>query len=173
MQQLRSELHEENYLRSEALGGGPGAPVGGIHADLEMDEARSQRCRHAVGDAAVAIPVTARDQRGAFRQLVFAHLAVEDELIKGGLHHRHRRRQFLQVDEPTVGVVGGRQEGRGRPAGPVGAVAPGDAAQIDGVEQERADVDILAAGIGGDLLSDLTLGTPRRPPHHGGLASLD
>ena len=33
-----------------------------------------------------------------------------------------------------------------------GQVAPGNAAEIDGVEQERPDVDILPAGIGGDLL---------------------
>ena len=39
VQQLRPELHEENHFGREALGGGPGAPVGRIDADLEMDEA--------------------------------------------------------------------------------------------------------------------------------------
>ena len=103
----------------------PGAPVGRIHADLEMDEARSQRCRHAVGNAAVALPVAAGDQRRALGQLVLADLAVEHQLIERRLHHWHRRRQFLEVDEPAAGIVGGRQEGRGRPAGPVGTVAQG------------------------------------------------
>ena len=53
-------------------------------------------------DASVRLPVAAGDQRGALGQLVFADLAVEDELIQGGLHHRHRRRQLFEVDEPAA-----------------------------------------------------------------------
>ena len=138
-----------------------------------MDEARRERSRHAVHDAAVRFAVATGDQRGAFGKLVFAHLAVEHQLIERRLHHRHRRGQLLEVDEPAAGIVGGRQEGRGRPAGPVGVVAPGDAAQIDGVEQERADVDVLAVSGGGDLLGDLTLGAAGRSPDHGRLPGLD
>ena len=69
--------------------------------------------------------------------------------------------------------VGGRKAGGAQRAGPVGAVAPGDAAQIDGVKQERADVDVLAVSGGGDLLGDLTLGAAGRSPDHGRLPGLD
>ena len=129
-----------------------------------MDEAGRQRCRHAVHHAPVALAVAAGDQRGALRQLVFAYLAVEHELVEGGLHHRHGRGQLLQVDEPAAGIAGGRQEGRRRPAGAAVRVAPGDAAQVDGVEQQRAHVDIAARGPGRGLLGERALGrSPERP----------
>ena len=124
-------------------------------------------------DAAVTLPIATGDQRRPVGKLVFAHLAVQHQLIQRRFHHRHRRRQPLQVDEPAAGIVGGRQEGRRRPAGPVGAVAPGDAAQIDGVEQERADIDVLPAGLGGDLLGDGTLGAAWGAPKNCRLARLD
>ena len=66
-----------------------------------------------------------------------------------------------------------RQEGRRRPLRAAGAVSPGDAAQVDGIEQERTDVDVFAAQVCCHLLRNLALRTSRRPPHHGGLASLD
>ena len=70
-------------------------------------------------------------------------------------------------------VVGRRQEHRRRPAGAVGGVTPGDAAQIDGVEQERPDVDILAAAVCRDLLRDHRFCRAGRPPDHGRLAGFD
>ena len=63
-----------------------------------------------------------------------------------------------------------RQEGGRRPAGAVGAVAPGDAAQVDGIEQQRADIDVFAAGGGRDLLGDVRFGAAGWAPHHGRLA---
>ena len=148
-------------------------PVLGIDPDLQMNEARCQWRRHAVHHPAVGLAVAAGDQRGAVGQLVFADLAVEHQLIERRLHHLHRGRQLFQVDEPAAGIVGGRQESRRRPAGAVGAVAPRDAAQVHGVEQERPDVDILAAGIGGDLLGDGALGAARSSPQDHRLAGLD
>ena len=123
-----------------------------------MDEARGERGRHAVDHAAVALAVAAGDERRALGELVFAHLAFERELIESGLDHRHAGRQLFEVDEPEAGVVSRRQEHRRRPAGAVGGVAPGDAAQIDGVEQQRPDVDILAAALCRDLLCDHRFG---------------
>ena len=137
-----------------------------------MNEARCQRCRHAVGDAAIAFAVAAGDQRRAFGQLVLAAFAVEHQLIKSGLDHGQGGGQLFQVDEPAAGIVRWRQEGGRRPAGAVGAVAPGDAAQVDGIEQQRADVDVFAAGGGCDLLGDVRFGAAGRGPHHGRLAGL-
>ena len=78
------------------------------------------------------------------------------------------RGQFLQIDQPASVRVRGRQEGGRRPARAVGAVAPRNAAQIDGVQQQGADIDILAAGLRRDLLGDSdslhSLGHPRPPP---------
>ena len=173
MQQVGPELHEEQHFRRDSVRRAPGAPVPGVDPDFQMDESRRQRRRHAVDHASVRLAVAAGDQRRALGQLVFANLAVEHQLIERRLHHGHRRRQLLQVDEPAAGIVGGRQEGRGRPAGPVGAVAPRDAAQVHGVEQERPDVDILPAGVGGDLLGDGALGAARSSPQDHGLAGLD
>ena len=138
-----------------------------------MDEARGERCGHAVDDAAVALAVAAGDQRGALGEFVLAAFAVEHELKQGGLHHWQGRGQFLQVDQPASVRVRGRQESRRRPAGAVGAVAPRDAAQIDRVQQQGADIDILAAGLRRDLLGDLTLGAPWGTPDHHRLAGFD
>ena len=70
-----------------------------------MDEAGCERRRHAVDDDAVTLAVAAGDQRRALGELVFPDLPVEHQLIHGGLPHLHRRRQFLQVDEPAAGIV--------------------------------------------------------------------
>ena len=67
---------------------------------------------------------------------------------------------------------GGRNCGR-RPAGAVVVVAPGDAAEIDGVEQQCPDVDVLAVRGRGHLLGDLALGRAGRPEDDGRLAGLD
>ena len=123
--------------------------------------------------AAVALAVAAGDERRALGELVFADLAFERELIERRLHHRDAGGQLFEVDEPEAGVVGRRQEHRRRPAGAVGGVAPGDAAQIDGVEQERPDVDIFAAAVCRDLLRDHRFGAAGRPPDHGRLAGFD
>ena len=173
MQQLGAHRHEEKDLRSDSIRRTPGAPVRRIDPDLQMDEARGERCGHAVDDAAVALAVAAGDQRGALGEFVLAAFAVEHELIERGLHHRQGRGQFLQVDQPASVRVRGRQESRRRPAGAVGAVAPRDAAQIDRVQQQGADIDILAAGLRRDLLGDLTLGAPWSTPDHHRLAGFD
>ena len=52
------------------------------------------------------------------------------------------------------------------------AIAPRDAAQIDGIKQQSADVDVLASRIGGDLPGDLRLDASGRPPDDGRLARL-
>ena len=135
-----------------------------------MNEARCERCRHAVGDAAIAFAVATGDQRCALRQFVLAAFTVEHQLIKSGLDHGQGGGQLFQVDEPAAGIVRWRQEGGRRPAGTVGAVAPGDAAQVDGIEQQRADVDVLAAGGVRDLLGDVRFSTAGRAPHNGRLA---
>ena len=138
-----------------------------------MDQTVAERRRHAVDDGAVGIPVAAGDQRCALGQLVLAALALQEELVERRLHHRHRGRQLFQVDEPQAGIVRRRQEDRRRPARAVGAVAPRDAAQVHGVEQERPDVDIPAVGGRRDLPGDHRLGRPGRSPDHGRLAGLD
>ena len=101
MQQLGAHRHEEKNLRSDSIRRTPGAPVRRIYPDLQMDETRGERRRHAVDDAPVALTVAAGDQRGALGEFVLAAFAVEHELIQGGLHHRQGRGQFLQIDQPA------------------------------------------------------------------------
>ena len=164
VQEVRLVCDEEQHLGRDAVRRAPVAPVLRVDTDFEVDEARSQRGWHAVHDAAVCLPVAARNQRRPLGQLVFADLAVEHQLVERGLDHRDRGRQLFEVDEPGAGIVGRRQEGRRRPARAVGAVAPGDAAKIDGFEQQRPDIDVLAVGGRGDLLGDLAFrgsGWPR------------
>ena len=132
---------------------------------MEPCEARPE-----IGPAA---SLAAGDQRGALGEFVLAAFAVEHELVQGRLHHRHGRGQFLQVDQPARVRVRGWQESRRRPACAVGAVTPRDAAQIDRVQQQGADIDILAAGLRRDLLGDLTLGAPWGTPDNHRLAGLD
>ena len=85
-------------LRSDSIRRAPDAPVRRIDPDLQVDETRGQRRRHAVDDAAVALAVAAGDQRGTLGEFVLAAFAVEHELVQGRLHHRQSRGQFLQVD---------------------------------------------------------------------------
>ena len=138
-----------------------------------MDEARRQRRWHAVGDAAVALPVTAGDQGCALGQLVLADLALEGELIKRGLDHGHGSVHLLEVDEEAAHVVARREEGWRRPLRAAGTVAPGNASQVDGIEQERADVDVFAAQVCCHLLGDHRFSRAWASPHHCGLAGLD
>ena len=58
-------------------------------------------------------------------------------------------------------------------AGAVGGVAPGDAAQVHRVEQERPDVDIFAATVCRDLLCDHRFCRAGRSPDHGRLTGFD
>ena len=173
MQERRFELDEEQHFRGDSVGRTPDQPVLGIDADLEVDEARGERGRHAVDHAAVALAVAAGDERRALGERVLADFAFERELIKCGLYHRHTGREFFQVDEPEAGVVGRRQEHRRRPAGAVGGVAPRDAAQVHGVEQERPDVDIFAATVRRDLLRDHRFCRAGWPPDHSRLTGFD
>ena len=173
VQQVRAHLDVEQHLRRDAVRRPPGEPVLRVHPDLKVDEAGGERSWHPVDHAPVALPVAAGDQRGAFRQLVFAYLAVEHQLVERGLYHRHGRGQLLQVDEPAAGIAGGRQEGRRRPACAAVRVAPGDAAQVDGVEQQRAHVDVAACGLGGGLLGERALGTAWSSPKDSRLAGFD
>ena len=69
-----------------------------------------ERCRHAVDDAAVVLPVAAGDDRGALGQLVLAALPLQAELVERGLHHRHAGGQLFKIEEPQRGAGGGRQE---------------------------------------------------------------
>ena len=173
MQQFRAHRDEEQHFGGDTVFRAPGEPVLGVHTDLQMHEARGQWRRHAVDDAAIALAVAAGDQRGALGQFVFAHPAVEHQLVERGLHHRHGRGQFLQIDEPAAGIVTGRQEGRRCPAGAVRAVPPGNAAQVHGIEQQGAHIDIAAPGLRGDLLGERALGTTRGAPQHHRLSGFD
>ncbi len=173
MQQVRLVGDEEQHFGGDAVRGAPGEPVLGVDPDLEVDEARGQRRRHAMHHAAVGLAVAAGDERGAFGERVLADLGVEDELVERRLDHRDGGGQLLQVDEPAAGVVRRRQKGRRRPARAVGRIAPGDAAEIDGIEQERADVDVAASRFRRDLLGDLRLGGAGRAPDDAGLTRLD
>ena len=141
--------------------------------DLQMDEAVGERRRHAVDDAAIVLAIAAGDDRGAFGQLVFAALALQAELVERGLDHGHAGGQLLQVEEPQCGAGRGRQEYRRRPAGAAVFVAPGDAPQIDRIEQQRADVDVVIAVVAGDLPGDHRFRRAGRPPDQRGLAGLD
>ena len=63
--------------------------------------------------------------------------------------------------------AGGAQRVRSAPS------RQGDAAQIDGVEQQRAYVDVPAVGGRGDLLGNLALCASGSSPDNAGLAALD
>ena len=69
MQEFRPELDEENYLGRDCVDRSPAAPVHRIDADLQMNEARCEWRRHAVGDATIAFAVAAGDQRRAFGRI--------------------------------------------------------------------------------------------------------
>ena len=68
--------------------------------------------------------------------------------------------------------AGGRKAGGAQRVRP-SASRQGDAAQVDGVEQQRADVDIAARGLGRGLLRERALGAARSAPKDSRLAGLD
>ena len=117
--------------------------------------------------------IAAGDDRGALGEFVLAALALKAELVERRLHHRHAGGQLLEVEEPERGAGGGREEHRRRPARASVLVAPGDATQIDGIEQQRADVDVVVSVIAGDLPGDHRFRSAWRPPDQGRLAGLD
>ena len=119
VQHVRAHLDVEEDLGSDAVGGGPGAPVLGVDLDLDVDEARRERRGHAVGDAAVRVAVAAGHDRGAFGELVLAAPAVADELEHGRLDHGDAGGELFQVDQVEVGAGRGRQEFGMGPAGDV------------------------------------------------------
>ena len=138
-----------------------------------MDEARGERGRHPMHHAPVGLAVAAGNQRRALGELVFADFPVENKLVQRRLYHRDGGRQLFEVDEPAAWIVGRGQEGRGRPTRAVGAVAPGDAAEIDGIEQKRPDVDVAAVRGRRDLLGDHRFGRAGWAPGNTRLAGLD
>ena len=77
---------EEKHLGRDPVSGAPGEPVLGVDPNLEVDEARRQRGRHAVHDAAVGLAVAAGDERGALGELVLADLAIEHQLVQSRLY---------------------------------------------------------------------------------------
>ena len=76
MQELRPELDEENYLGRDSVDRSPAAPVHRIDADLQMNEARCERCRHAVGNAAIGF-------RGCHRRSAMRPRAIRTRRIYG------------------------------------------------------------------------------------------
>ena len=114
-------------------------------------------------------------------EAALARAASDARFDFGSSHFAARLEDSLELKPQTRAVngvtlvegYGLRSGGRRRPAGSVGAVAPRNAAQVDGVEQERPDVDILAAGIGGDLPGDHRFCSAGRSPYQGRLAGLD
>ena len=57
VEQLGTHLDEEQDLGGDPGAGGPGAPVVGVDADVEMHEAVGERRRHAVHDRAILLAV--------------------------------------------------------------------------------------------------------------------
>ena len=173
VQELGAHPDEEQHLGGDAVPGPPGAPVGGVHAHFQMHEARGERGRHPVHDAPVPFAVPAGDEGRAFGEHVLAAAPVEHELVEGGLDHRDRGGQLFEVHEPApLGIARG-QERRGRPAGTAVHIAPRNAAQVHGVEQQGAHVEVGAVRGRRDLLGNLGLRAPGRPPDDDRLAGLD
>ena len=166
-------IQEEEDLRRDAVRRAPGQPGLGDDSDFEMDEAITERRRHVVHHAAVGLAVAAGNHRGTLGEFAFDDMPVEDELVQGRLDHRDLGRQFCEVDEPAPGVVGRRQEGRRRPEGAIGAVAPEDTPQVDRAEKERPEVDVLAVGGRRDLFGDNRFSCPRRALDNRRLAGFD
>ena len=52
--------------------------------DLEVLEAIGQRCRHAVGYAAVSLAVAGSKNRPALGYAVFPQAPIQDQLVGGG-----------------------------------------------------------------------------------------
>ena len=142
-QQLRFELDEEQHFGRDPVCRAPGQPVPGVDADLRMDEPVGEWRRYAVHDRAVLLAVAAGDDRSARRELVFADPALKAELEQGDLDHGDGRRQLFEIDEELLRAVGGRKEGRRRPAGAAALVAPRDAAQVDGIKEGAANVHVV------------------------------
>ena len=121
--------------------------------------------RHARGHGAVGLAVAGGGDGPALRQGVLAEPAVEHELVAGGLDQGRCGVELVQ--EQHALAVAGQELGRG-PVGPAIAVDVGQAAQVDGVEQDGPDVDQPAAQFAGDLGDDVGLADAGLAPEEGG-----
>ena len=150
------------------LAHGPARPVVEIGLEAEVDETVGQRARHARGDGAVAFAVAGGEHGPAIGQAVFAERAVEHQLVAGGLDQRRGGVEF--VEEQDAGAVVG-QEGRGGPGG-LAVRDGGQAAQIDRVEQDGADVDQADGERRRDLRHHLGFADAGGAPEEGGFLDL-
>ena len=170
VQQLVAEAQERDDLCGDAVLRRPLRPIVEVDAEVEMHEPVGERRGHAVDDAAVALAVAGRDDGPAVGQLVFAELAVEDQLIARGLGQLRRRHQLVQ-EQDALALAG--QELGHRPMGAAVAVDVRQAAQVDGIEQDGADVAQLEVALVRDLLDDRRLADAGRTPDHDRLLDAD
>ena len=169
VQQVGAPAQEGDDLRPQiGLAHRPARPVVEIGLEAEVDETVGQRAGHARGDGAVAFAVAGGEDGPAVGQAVFTEGAVEHQLVAGGLDQRRGGVEF--VEEEDAGAIVG-QEGRGGPGG-LAVRDGGQAAQIDRVEQDGADVDQAHGQRCRDLRHHLGFADAGGAPEEGGFLDL-
>lgn len=131
-----------------------------------MREAVGQRCRHGIGDAAIALAIAGGEDGPARRHFVGAEAAIEDELIGGGGDGRRGGGDLVQKQYAIVTVAGRvRQHGRD---GPLDEILDPErnAAQVGRLQLRQANIDHGHGVVGGHLGHHLRFADTRRTPEH-------
>ncbi len=164
VQQVGAELDERTQVVVNLMGHGPLVPVVDVDVVVQVHEAVGQRRGHGMDHRAVTDAVASSHDEPALRQLVLADLAVEDELVGGGLD-RLRRAVDLVQEQHTL-ALGGQEVG-GEPLHVLlDSVDHGEALEVDRVEQGQAHVAQLELHVFGDLGHDVGFADARRTPDH-------
>ena len=171
-QQFGTEAQEGDHPLVDVVLVGPGDPVVQVGVDVEVREAVGQRRRHGVGHAAVALAVAGGEDRPAFRHLVFAEAAVEDQLIGRGRYARRRRGDLVEKQDAVIAVAFGVGQDRGRCPLDEFAVAKRDAAQVARFHLRQAYVDDRRGMALAGLTDHVRLADAgRAPEHHRGVVT--
>ena len=131
----------------------PGLPVAQLADQLEVQHAVGQGGGHAVYHPTVGHPVPGGDDPPTRGQQVFTALAVQQQLVGAGLDGRGGG-VYLVQEEDAFGAVtfGIGQKIGGQPVRTTPfAVRDRDTAEVDGIEQQHAQVDDAPVFLLGDL----------------------
>ena len=135
-------------------------PVVRADVEVEVNEPVQQRRDQPVGPGPVLLAVRRRDHGPPGRQFVLAEFAIEHELQARGLDQGRGLGQL--VEEQHALARPGQERGRAPDGGVLGH--PGQAAEVDRVEQGRPQVDDGQVQVTGGLADDgRLLPTPGGP----------
>jgi ABC-type dipeptide/oligopeptide/nickel transport system ATPase component len=93
---LLSEREITNNVSVNTLVDSPSLPSIEVVTHFKVNEAVSERHRHAIRDTLVTVAVTSSNDNNVIRQLILTNPTIEDQLITSSLHSRGSRIHLIE-----------------------------------------------------------------------------